>query len=43
MTRGLRAYAVEQVAMWNELGQKAETLFLNVHASYTQVWESIRC
>lgn len=40
-TRGHRAYAEKQIAMWNDLGKVAETAFHNAYGNLDLSWEPV--
>lgn len=40
-SRGHHAYANEQIAMWNELGQITEAKFCRLSSYYTKIWQPV--
>ena len=41
ITRGHRAYAEQQIAMWNEFGRMAEAEFRACIPTYPHIWECV--
>jgi hypothetical protein len=41
LSRGHRAYAEKQMAMWNELGRVSDLMFSLANSSHPQVWRLV--
>lgn len=39
--QGLKAYAEQQIALWNDLGRVTQNLFRRVNFSHSQIWSPI--
>jgi hypothetical protein len=37
-SRGHKAYAEKQIAMWNELGRVSQVLFTNINHAHPAIW-----